>query len=49
MMLIEGVQEIEPLAEIHWGDWDGKRAPQLKKLLAKWAEGDYEGGSEADC
>ncbi|KAJ3050832.1 hypothetical protein HK097_008180, partial [Rhizophlyctis rosea] len=37
--------EIEPLAEIHWGDWDGKRAPQLKKLLAKWAEGDYEAKS----
>ncbi|KAJ3036485.1 hypothetical protein HDV00_002694 [Rhizophlyctis rosea] len=37
--------EVEELAEIHWGDWDGKRAPQLKKLLAKWAEGDYEAKS----
>ncbi|KAJ3246786.1 hypothetical protein HK104_007847, partial [Borealophlyctis nickersoniae] len=37
--------EIEDLAEISWGDWDGHRVPALNSLLKSWANGDFEAKS----
>lgn len=33
--------EIEDLAEISWGAWEGKQNPGLWKLLKSWETGNY--------
>ncbi|KND03582.1 uncharacterized protein SPPG_01058 [Spizellomyces punctatus DAOM BR117] len=34
--------EVEELAEISWGDWEGQQSPELRNLLESWLEGDFE-------
>jgi probable phosphoglycerate mutase len=33
--------EVEELAEISWGIWEGKQTPNLPELLSSWEEGNY--------
>jgi broad specificity phosphatase PhoE len=35
--------EVDELAEISWGDWDGIQSPNLVHLLSSWESGDYHG------
>ncbi|RKO91737.1 putative phosphoglycerate mutase, partial [Blyttiomyces helicus] len=37
--------EIEGLAEISWGDWEGEKVPALNGLLASWEDGKYDAKS----
>ncbi len=38
--------EVEDLAEISWGTWEGSSTPMLPDLLNSWEGGDYSGTLE---
>lgn len=33
--------EVDELAEISWGEWEGLQSPHLPDLLKNWESGDY--------
>lgn len=35
--------EIEALAEISWGSWEGTTTPDVANLLSSWEDGNYKG------